>query len=261
MASMAAAEPPSAVTTMTGKSARAGPSSARTSRPPRPGILRSRSTASGRFAIDPRQCFVPVARLEGLVPFGAEEQDQVAANRAIVVGYQNRGRTYPSEWFSVAGGRGGREGEREDGAGVLGAIGGAELAPVGQGNLAGDGQPQPGPLGLGRVERFEQVFESLGGQPGPGIGHAGLDRVTALCRAGSSAAGYRRASWPEGRWSSGCGRPAGAQTGPSSPVADRDRGRPRPRTPLASAAPGREPGGFGQHGIEIAGRQVLTVGA
>ena len=69
-------------------------------------------------------------------------------------------------------GRGGRKGECEDGAGAVGPVGGTKLAPVRQDNLAGDRQAQPGPLGLGRVERLEQVADHIRRQSGTGVGHA-----------------------------------------------------------------------------------------
>ena len=75
----------------------------------------------------------------------------------------------------------------------LGPVGGAELAAVGQGDLAGDGQAQPGPLGLGREERLEQVADDLGRQARAGVGHAGQDRVPRSGRAGSTAGACRRA--------------------------------------------------------------------
>ena len=42
---------------------------------------------------------------------------------------------------------------------LIGPVGGAEFAAVGQGDLAGDRQAEAGSLGLGRVERLEEVLE------------------------------------------------------------------------------------------------------
>ena len=60
---------------------------------------------------------------------------------------------------------------------------------MGQGDLAGDGQAEAGPLGLGRVERLEQVLECLGGQAWAGVGHAGVDRLMRRIESASTAAG------------------------------------------------------------------------
>ena len=74
---------------------------------------------------------------------------------------------------------------------AAGAVLGTELAAVGQGDLAGDRQAQPGPLGLGREEWLEQVRQDLGREARPVVGNARRDG--AACRGrGGSPAGARR---------------------------------------------------------------------
>ncbi len=88
---MAAAEPPKAVTTITGRSASAGPSSAEHVQAVAAGHLEVEQHGVGRVLGDPGQGLVAVGRLQGLVAFGSEEQDEVATDRAVVVGHQDRG--------------------------------------------------------------------------------------------------------------------------------------------------------------------------
>ena len=158
------------------------------------------------------------------------------------------------------GGRGGREGEREDGAGPLGPVGGAEVAAVGQGDLAGDRQAQAGALGLGREERLEQVRQDLG------------RRAPARCRprsprprrrAGSSRV-VSRSTPPRGMawralvvrlrktWSRAGG--AIATGGRSGVEVELDP------DPLRLGRARGQPGGLGDHGVQVAGGEVLGVG-
>ena len=142
----------------------------------------------------------------------------------------------------------------------VGAVLGPELAPVGQGDLAGDRQAQPGSLGLGREEWLEQVRQDLGREARSVVGHARRDGAAGRVEAGRQPERRRLAAWPGRRWSSGCGRPAPRPAGPSRPGADRARGRARRGSPARSARSAARRAASASHGVEVARGEILGVG-
>ena len=82
------------------------------------GHLEVKQHGVGASCGDPRQRLVAVGRLEGMIALGLEQQHEVAADRAVVVGHQDRGGVVRSSVvLRCCSARGGRQGEGEDGTG------------------------------------------------------------------------------------------------------------------------------------------------
>ena len=128
---------------------------------------------------------------------------------------------------------------RKTGPGPV-AVADRDPAAVGLDDPLGDGHAQAGPLGLGGVERVEDLRSLLGRDPRPVVAHGDPERGLAveLDVLGAGPRWRPGASRPPGRCPGYCGRPARGGTGRRR-SAGRRRRSPRGGRPACPCGPAR----------------------